>query len=129
MILKVSFAYFVYNLIMAGAAALFPARISDFIESNLPLKGGWLSLFTYLLFYTLDEGLLVLYNDLLQYTCIPIAILELTQVTNCVFKLSRAAKAKINLEGNLWQTGCLLIMAVTVLSAYLALSCYWRLLL
>jgi hypothetical protein len=58
MLLKFSLAYFAYNCVMAVSSAIFPKAVTNFIESHLPLRGGWLSALTYLLFYTVDESIL-----------------------------------------------------------------------
>ncbi len=62
------------------------------------MKGGWLSIITYLLFYTVEKSIIGKYEQLVMYTAVILAVVEVTQVANVVFKLSRFFKARIDFE-------------------------------
>ena len=73
-----SLAYFGYNLAMATCSVLFPPQISCFLEANLPIKGGWLSILTYLMFYRGNSTVLWIYEHIVAWTAIIVAILEVS---------------------------------------------------
>ena len=83
------------------------------------MKGGWLSIITYLLFYTVDKSIIGKYEQLVMYTAVILAVVEVTQVTNVVFKLSRFFKARIDFEKGILQVPCIVILMVTVLASWL----------
>jgi phosphatidylserine synthase len=101
MIVKFSFAYFTFNLVMAACSLVFPVKVTEFVENNLPMKGGWLSIVTYLLFYTVDKSIFEKYEQLVMYTAVLLAVVEVTQVANVVFKMSRFFKQQIDFDKGL----------------------------
>lgn len=95
LILRCSMAYFLYNVVMAFATFLFPAQIATFIEAHLPVKGGWFSVVSYILLYKTDAVILNYYSVVVDYSVILVTVLETTQITNMVFKISRVLKDRI----------------------------------
>ena len=91
-VIQISMPFFCYNLAMAGISALFPPQISDFIESYLPIKGGWFSGLAYLILYRsniqiffpafIRSDVEFWYEKLVMYSAVFIAVLEMTQVSN-----------------------------------------------
>ena len=63
----------------------------------------------------MDKSIIGKYEQLVMYTAVILAVVEVTQVTNVVFKLSRFFKARIDFEKGILQVPCLVILMVTVL--------------
>ncbi len=80
------------------------------------MKGGWFSIVSYLLLYKTDAVILNHYSTLIDYSVILVTVLETTQITNFVFRVSRMLKDRINYEKGLLQIPALAILGFSALS-------------
>ena len=111
-------AYFLYNFVMALCTFFFPEQIATFIEAHLPVKGGWFSVVSYLLLYKTDAIILNHYSTLVDYSVILVIVLEMTQITNFTFKLSRLLKDRLNYEKGVLQIPALAILGFSAISLF-----------
>jgi len=80
------------------------------------VKGGGFSVVSYILLYKTDAVILNHYSTLIDYSVILVTVLETTQITNFVFRVSRILKDRINYENGLLQIPALAILGLSALS-------------
>lgn len=66
--------------------------------------------------YKTDALILNHYSTLVDYSVILVIVLEMTQITNFIFKLSRILKDRINYEKGILQIPALAIIGFSVIS-------------
>lgn len=83
---------------------------------------------TYILLYKTDAKILQYYSSLIAYSTVLVTLLELTQITNFAFKISRLLKDRIDFNKGILQTPAIWILFLSGFSMVLILkSSLWSL--